>query len=59
MNDKPEHWAQSIRLGDIEDFYYKTFSGEYLNQITDEFLDPRFISDDLILERRFRYSNSS
>ena len=38
MNDKPEHWAQSNRLGDIEDFYYETFSGKYLNQITDDFL---------------------
>ena len=31
MSDKPEHWAQSIRLRDIEDFYYTTFSGEYIN----------------------------
>jgi hypothetical protein len=38
MNDRPEHWAQSNRLGDIEEFYYETFSGAYLNQITDEFL---------------------
>ncbi len=38
MNERPEHWAQSNRLGDIEEFYYENFSGAYLNKIYNEFL---------------------